>query len=560
MSRDGGAGGGVLAACRRASSLPARRLAPSVATGALSSACAIGLLATSGWLITRASTRPPVFVISVAVGAVQAFALGRGLFRYLQRLRVHDLALGVIGGLRLRLFDDVEPLVPGGLPAGGDGAVLSAFVSDTELVAQGLAQGTTAAVDVTASVVLGVLVAALVAPRPALVLAAAAVATVGVALVAGRLGRHQAEVEADLRAELAATVVDAVRGARELAAYGRRDVVEAELAAVRRRAMAAARRQGLVGGLGRAATTWVAGAGLVAVVGVGLAGQRADHLSGVLLAVAVFAALATFDQLVAVPAVLADTGAAGAAARRLARLAGRPVPAVEPDRPAVPPTGPVGATLDELVVAGSGGRHLLDGVTLQVPPGRRVAMVGPSGAGKTTAVRTLLHFLDPVAGRAAVGGVDVRDLRRVDLAGQVGWMAEDTHLFAAPLGDNLRIARPAATDDDCVGVLARVGLGPWFAGLPDGLGTALGAGGRAVSAGERQRLGMARALLADTPVLVLDEPTAHVDPSSSGRLLGELLDAAEERAVLVVSHEPDIAAHVDQVVSLRAGRVADPGD
>lgn len=547
--------GGVLAACRRTGGLSVRGLAPAVASGALSSACGIGLFGTSGWLITRAATRPPVFVLGVAMAAVQAFALGRGLLRYLQRLSVHDVALAVLGRLRLQLFDDVEPLVPGAVPRQGHGGVLNAFVADTELVAQGVAQGTTAAVDVVTSVVLGVVVAALVAPVLAAVLALASCAVVGAALSIGRLARGAATSDAELRAELAASVVDTVRSAPEMVACGRQDLLEDRLRSVARRSMSAAVRQGLAGGLARAAATWMAGAGVLSVVACGLAVQRADHLSGVMLAVVAFVALATFDQLTGLPAVVVDTGAAAVANARLQHLSGRPPPvteAADDDRPA---PGYPAAALEGAEVAGIDDTLLLDGVSVEVASGRRVALVGRAGAGKTSAVHALLHFLECRRGRAAVGGADVRFMSRQALARHVGWMAEDTHVFAATLAENLRIARPDTTDAECAESLRRVGLGPWLASLPHGIDTVLGAGGRQLSAGERQRLGMARALLAGGRVLLLDEPTAHLDPSSSGRLLSELLDSSGTRSVLVVSHEPDIGRYVDEMVTLDDGRV-----
>jgi len=539
---------------RRVAGVPARRLVPSALSGAVSVGCGIGLLATSGWLITRASLRPPVFVLSIAIGAVQAFALGRGVARYGQRLAVHDVSLEVLGKLRIHLFDVLEPLVPGGLGSNGSGDVVAGFVADTEAVAEALAKGITAAVDVAASVVLGALVVALVDPAVGGVLVLGAGVVLGAAFAATAVGRSGAVRAAAVQAELAGAVVETMRCAPELVAYGRQDLVEQRVADLERRASSAAARQSLGTGLGRAAVTWVAGATLAGVVATGLAAHSAHRLSGVMLAVVSFVALAVFDQCATLPAALAGTDAGTAAARRLERLGDREAPVREPDDDRSAEVGSPSAVIDgaELVLDGT---TVLHGLSLAVPAGRRTALVGRSGAGKTSALHALLHFVECGRGRVSVGGVDVRDMTRAGIARHVGWMGEQAHVFAVSLADNLRLGRPGASDAECRAVLERVGLGVWADTLPDGLATALGPGGRPVSAGERQRLGTARALLGGGSVLLLDEPTAHLDPPSSGPLLTGLLEAAGARSVLVVTHEPGIGRLVDEVVTLDAGRV-----
>ena len=561
---------GALSLSRSATGPFGRRLWLAAAAGALATLCGIGLLATSGWLITRASERPPVLALSIAIGSVQAFALGRGLARYLQRLGTHSLSLEVLGKLRLRLYDTLEPLVPGGLSGTGSGAVLSGFVSDAELVAEGLAKETTAAVDVAASVLIGVAVASVIEPAVGGVLLAGSLAVVGVSFAAGRLGRDAAGREAAARAETAGSVIETMRAARELVAFGREDLVAERLDEVRRRSAGAARRRALSVGVGRAAATVTSAGALVAVVVAALGAHGAHRLSGVMVAVVAFTALAVLDRCSNLSAVLADADASGAAARRLARLEALDVPAREPvaDRSAQVAHGAAGggvagrrageggvaADLDAVEVT-AGDAAILRGVSLAVAPGRRVALVGRSGSGKTTVVHTLLHFVEAARGRATIGGVDVRDMTRRGIALHVGSMAEQTHVFAASLADNLRLAHRDATDEQCVDVLGRVGLGAWYASLPDGLATALGSGGRPMSAGERQRLGMARALLSGGEVLLLDEPTAHLDPASSARVLSELLGSAGDRSVVVVSHEPGIAGWADEVVTLEGGKV-----
>jgi len=538
-----------------AAGVAVRRLLPAVVSGVIGSACGIGLLALSGWLITRASQRPPIFALSIAIGAVQAAALGRGVARYAQRLGVHAVALDVLGSVRLRLFDALEPLVPAGLGPVAPGAVISGFMSDAELVANGLATGLTAAVDVVASVVMGAVVAAAIDPPLGAILVAAAAAAALGAWGMARLGRSGAEADAAGRAQLADTVVEILRAAPELVAYGRADLLEARLQAVDRQAAAAARRQALGAGAGRAVAMGLGGAGLVAVVGAGLAARHAGDVSGVALAVVVFTAIAVFDQVANLAPVLTAVGSARLAERRLRAVGELPPPAPEPRVPLRPAPGATTARLDRVDVE-LGEHPALRAVSFDLGAGRRLALTGPSGSGKTTVLHALLHFLTPSAGTVSLGGVDVSAMSRADIASLVGWMADDTYLFAATVADNLRIAQPTASDAELLDVLGRVGLSAWLASLPAGLDTVIGAGGRPVSAGERQRLGMARALLAGGGVLLLDEPTAHLDPVSAPSMLDLLMTAARGRSVLLVSHDTDtIGRLVDEVVELAHGLV-----
>lgn len=532
----------------------ARKLSPAVLPGALSAVCGTGLLATSGWLITRASQRPPVLSLCVAIGAVQAFSLGKGIFRYFQRLGVHGLSLEVLGAERLKLFDLLESRVPGSVGAGPQAAALSGLVSDAEAVAQGFAKGLTAWVDVVCSALAGTVIAALVEPRLGLFVLAGALAVVATSLALSRSSTRAETLGAAERSALAGFVAETVRSARELVAYGREDLVEARLAEARRRSGALARRSAVASGLARAAATATTGGALVAVLGAGLAASNAGHLSGPLLAVAAFATMAALDQCAALPAALAGTAAGRASAQRISELSMLPAvqePGSEPQDGAV-----LGrAALENAAVALPGGAGLKD-VSLRLGAGDRLAICGASGAGKTTAINALLHFVECAGGRATLGGVDVKELTRPAIARRAAWLPDETYLFAANLGDNLRIARPAASDDECTDALRRAGLSEWYASLPEGLATGLGAGGRPVSGGERQRLGMARALLGGGPVLLLDEPTARLDPTMSAQVLSGLLAAAADRSVLVVTHEPGIGGLVDEVVVLAGGKVA----
>jgi ABC-type multidrug transport system fused ATPase/permease subunit len=199
-----------------------------------------------------------------------------------------------------------------------------------------------------------------------------------------------------------------------------------------------------------------------------------------------------------------------------------------------------------------GERPALDGVSLRLEPGRRVALLGPSGSGKTTVANLLLRFIDPEAGRVTLAGRDVRAYRREDIRRAIAVAGQDSHLFSTTIRENVRLARPEATDEEIEGVLRRARILDWVRGLPDGWNTLVGEEGRELSGGQRQRLVVARALLANAPVLVLDEPTAHLDGPTAERLIEDVLDAAADRTLLLITHRPEGLDRMDEVVRLPA--------
>ncbi len=539
---------------------------PGVLAGSLAAACGVGLLAVGAWLLARAWQRPPVLSLCVAIGAVQAFSLGGGLLWYLQRLVVHRRSLALLGSLRLGLFDTLEPLVPGALGPNGRGEVLSGFVSDAELVAEGLARTVSAAVQVTAALLAATGAVALVSTLMAAVLLPGGALLAGAVVLASRLGRRWQDQAAAQRALLAGQVDELVRSAPELVAFGRGGLVEARLRALQGLSERTDRRRAaLAGGLAAGATMGVA---LVAAatLAVGAHAALAGHMGAPALAMAAFATVAGLAPCSLLPSALAKVAEARAAAGRLLGLR-EVVPAVQGEGPGTDvrcaPAGTPAAELRRAHVSSPGpgppvAPSILCGVSLALAPGSRTVLTGPNGAGKTTAVLALLHFVSCRRGRAYLGGSDVCGLDRAGIARLAAWAPEHTHVFAADLAANLRLGCPQATDAQLWRALEAVGLGAWARGLPDGLGTRLGTGGRPVSSGEAQRLGTARALVSEAPVLLLDEPTAHLDPRSAAGLLDGLAVAAGDRTVLVVAHDDLAVEWAQRVLVLEHGRTVGP--
>ena len=299
------------------------------------------------------------------------------------------------------------------------------------------------------------------------------------------------------------------------------------------------------------------GATVAGVLAVAVHATGTGAISPVLVAMLGLLALAAFDAVTPLPAAARDLAATVAAGRRVLEIADRPVAVTDPPAPSPPPAWPFEVALEDVTVRYPvATRPALDGVTLRLAPGARVALVGPSGAGKTTIANLLLRFVDPAAGRVALGGRDVRDLRQDDVRAAVAVAGQDAHLFAASIRQNVCLARPGAPDADLEDALRQARLLDWVRGLPDGWDTRVGEDGREVSGGQRQRIVLARALLAGRPVLVLDEPTAHLDPATAEALVRDVFAAAGDRTVLLITHRPEGLDLVDEVVTLDGGRVA----
>lgn len=382
----------------------------------------------------------------------------------------------------------------------------------------------------------------------------------GVPLVTGAVARRAERRLAPARGVLATRVADLLTGTAELTVAGALPARTAETRRADSVLTRIASRAATATALGDGLTALVSGLTVAAAALVGAQAVATGRLSGVAMAVVVLTPLAAFEAVLGLPLAVQHRQRVRKSAERVYEVLDAPDPVREPEDPAQAPASAFPLVLKELGARHTGqDRDALAGFDLTLEQGRRVAVVGSSGAGKTTLAQVLLRFLDAGTGSYTLGGVDAYEMDGDAVRRLVGLCAQDAHLFDSSVRENLLLARKDATEAELRDALGRARLLDWADGLPDGLDTLIGEHGARLSGGQRQRLALARALLADFPVLVLDEPAEHLDLPTADALTADLVAATEGRTTLLITHRLAGLEAVDEVIVLAEGRVAQRG-
>lgn len=513
---------------------------------------AIGLAATSAWLIARASQMPPVLYLTVAAVAVRMFGIMRAVFRYLQRIASHKVALDGMDSLRLGIYDSLiyGPIEQVAQIRKGD--LLKRTGADVETVGDFVVKSllpSLVAIIVGAGTVIGF---ALLSPAAALVLLVCLLVSGIVApYLSMRATRAGEASEQEAQRQMAITTMSVLDAADELQVDGQTDDKLREMDQRSKelsKARALASRPAAIGmALDRAAMGFsVVGVFLVATpeVSIGI-------VTAVAFTVLILTPLSVFEGTSALAPAAAQLVRSAQAAERIVDLLGneREPQAEHP----VPTLSTPTLVANELSVGWPNGPVVATGLNVDVTPGRRIAIVGPSGVGKTTLLYSLAGMLEPKAGTVTVNTVPAWDSNREEFAKVVSLTTEDAHIFATTVYENMRVARGDLSRSQATDLLNRMGLGKWLAGLPSGLDTELGSGGTSISGGERRRLLLARALASPAPIMLLDEPGEHLDRETVQRILHELLEGTEsDRAIVMVTHRLSELEMTDQIIQLEA--------
>ena len=549
---------------------PAGRLVPSILLGVLAGLSSVALLASSAWLIARAAEQPPILYLSLGVVGVRAFALGRAVFRYLERLAGHDAAFRQLAEIRTGVFERMLPVAPDGLATSRRGDLLARFVGDVDElqnVSLRIVQPLVSAAIVLAAAIAGL---AWLAPGSAFAVLSCLGVGIAVAVTAQQVLAARADARlAPLRGRLQAAIVEHVQALDVLVAFDAAAPSRARIRRIGAELQRATRTRAAAQGLAAAAMSAVGGVAAAASLGAAAPLLADGRISGPTFAVLCLVPLAIAEVAAAIPVAIGAVRTVRASAERVADAVPAEVPAELPQPRSGPTPEPksshrrrtpglrlrgASASWPRASGAGHSGSRDLAPLDLDVAPGDRVLVEGPSGSGKTTLAHVLVRFLE-YEGSYRLDDVEARDLDPRDVRRVVGLVEQRPWLFDEDLRQNLIFARDTATDAELLEALDRVGLGSWVAER-GGLDARVGERGALVSGGQAQRIALARAMLADFPVLVLDEPTASVDADRADALLADLLGAAADgRSVILISHTGAPDGLVDR--RIRIDRPAD---
>ena len=551
-----------------------RRVALAVLLQILTVLAGVGLMGTSAWLISRAALHPSIAVLQVAIVGVRFFGISRGVLRYLERLVSHDVTLRLLARLRVQVYRALEPLAPARLVELRSGDLLGRVLEDVGslegLYVRLLGPSLSALV---VAVVVGIVLLPLGTGLAVTAVTGLGVAGLVVSGLVAHLGRTAGRRVVESRADLGARLTDGVQGVAEILAFGAEESHAARVANRGRTLVAEQDRLARTSALGGSLVGLAADLSVVAVLVLAIPAVRDGGLDGVNLAVAALLTLAAFESMAALPAAWRELGTTGTAARRLFEVLDTPPAVKEPtprgrpggdgsDRGEERPAGREDLLLEARDLSFSypgAGRPALEGIDIRLRPGQRLAVVGASGSGKSTLAHLLLRFWDVPAGSLWIRGRDVRSLSTDAVRGEIAFAAQRTHLFTGTLRDNLLLAKPGASEEEIEQVVAATRLEGLVSRLPQGLDTWIGEQGLRLSGGERRRLALGRALLRPASILLLDEPTAHLDAVTERQVLDEIVRAGEGRATLLITHRLVGLEPFDEVLVLERGRVRERG-
>lgn len=542
-------------------------MVPGTLCGLLAAASAVGLLALSGWFISAAAyagltaATAQMFNFFYPGIGVRFFAIGRTLARYAERIMCHDVTFRILQNLRSWFYCHLEPLAPSFLMRYRSGDILSRIVADIDALDNLYLRVISPSVIALIMSLSVVVFLWLFDPGISMVTSLfLLVAGVGVPLAALRFGRACGYELVQRNSDLRIRIVDGLQGLPELLVFGAH---HRHLAAVKQSSRALLKsqlRMSQIRGMSLALMTLLSGLAVSTALYLAVIQVNRGGLDGAGMALVTLTVLASFDSVLSLPAAFQYLGHTREAGRRLLEIAHAKPPVIFQDRPVTHLRYSAVKFENVSFRYNQTAGWVLRDIDFQIHPGRRVALIGETGSGKSTLIHLMVRFSDPDAGCIRLGGKDVRDLAESDLRRSISVVTQQPHLFNATLRENLLIARPGAGDDELLEALDAVQLSSFVAALPDGLNTWIGEAGKLLSGGQARRVAVARAILHNAPLWVLDEPTEGLDPVSENKMMAAIKDQTADRTLLLITHRLGDLHWMDSIVMMNKGRVVDQGN
>lgn len=528
-------------------------------------ASSIGLMTTSGYLIAKAALSPAALSPSIAdlqlaIVGVRFFGIARGVFRYLERYVSHDVTFRLLAHLRVWFYAALEPLAPSRLMQYRSGDLLARIVADIGTLENFyLRVIAPPVVALLVALLAGILVGSFDSRLAITLLLFLLLAGVGLPSLMRVLGRKTSRRMVQVRSELNGALVDGIQGVADLLVF---DQEERHLAWVENLSSELGVLQGRmarISGLQAAMTGLLMNLAVLAVLTIVILLVTDSDLDGVYLALLILAVISSFEAVLPLPQAFQYLENSLEAGRRLFEIVDAQPAVVDPPTPASVSDDPSLRVENLRFSYAPGAVPALDGITFDLPWNCQVALVGPSGAGKSTLVYLLLRFWEYGEGRILLAGRELRQYGQEDLRRMIAVVSQRTHLFNATIRENLLLSRSEASDAEMIHAARQAQIHEFIQSLPQGYDTWIGEQGLRLSSGQRQRLAIARALLKDAPILILDEPAASLDTLTERELLATLRSLAAGRTTLTVTHRLVGLEAVDEILVLRAGRIAERG-
>jgi ATP-binding cassette subfamily C protein CydC len=536
------------------------RVALAVLLGVATVAGNVGLLSTAAYVISAAAVVSYISLLTIPIYLVRFFSVSRSFSRYFERLVSHDLTFRLLGNLRSWFYVRLTPLAPALLEGYRSGDLLSRLVEDVQELENLYLRAVSPVL--VAAVVWGLAFAVLYPFDPALaitVLVFLAAAGVGAPLLVWALSRGLGRRQLELRSELYSRIVEGTQGVQDLLAFGREEEQGRQIEVLNRKLARIERRQALISGLHESSGDLLTNLAMLVALVLAIPLVAGGEVRGIYLAFLALVALGVFEAATPLGGAFQTIGRTTAAGERLFEVSDSE-PTIRNPKSPLPVPEDFTLRFDNVSFRyGEGDPFSLEDVSFALEPGRKVAVVGPSGSGKSTLANLILRFRVPQGGEIRLGGRSLSEYAQEDVRRLVSVVPQSTHVFNDTLRNNLLLADPEANDEALELALKRARISSFIERLPDGLDTYVGEHGSRLSGGERRRLAVARALLKNAPLLVLDEPTANLDTVTELEVLASVWEAARDRAALLVTHRLVGMEEMHEILVMDAGRIVERG-